>query len=257
MRVKGLFHIHSNFSDGELSLKELKKEAQKLGMNFILLADHFYQIGGREKFEELLKECQLISSDKFLIIPGFEIEFKEGYHLLVYNVKNFFGNRPSLKEVVESPADKDCLLILAHSSQFFKRPPQEILDKVDGLEVWNARYDSRFAPNLKSLKWIDKNLVAFIGSDAHGYFGLKKLWAELEIEKFEEREIINCLKRGQFKVSNGLFSIDLKEPLNFFQYFFFKTVNFCYAPIRFLLVSLSKKGLKYPKFLKKIFHKFY
>ncbi len=259
MIAKGLIHIHSNYSDGELTLKEIKNRAQVLGMNFIFLADHLSLIEVEKNgFEEFKRECEALSGEKLLVIPGFEIETKENYHVLVYNGRISVKDGLSIRELFEIFSDQDVFLVLAHVSQISKKPPQELLEKVDAIEVWNARYDSKYAPDMKSLKWIKgTSLVPFIGSDAHGILGLEKLWVEVEIERLEVKQIIDSLKKNKFKVTNNFTLINLKEPFTFFQFFYFKMINLFLAPIRNLFVFWIKKGFQPPDFIKKIFQRFY
>ncbi len=259
MKIKGLVHIHSNYSDGELSLKEIKKEAQRLGMSFVFLADHLSWIGGEQRLEEFQKECELLSDERFLIVSGFEIETKENYHVLVYNGKTFIKDGISSRELFNTfSGQRDVFLVLAHASQLGQKPPQDFLERVDGVEVWNARYDSRYGPDIKSLKWLGGlDSIAFAGSDAHGLFGLGKLWINVEVERFEIKELIGFFKQNQFEVSNGLLSINLRKPLSFSLRSYFKFANLIYASPRNFFVSLVRRGFKPPRFLKKFFHKFY
>lgn len=259
MKIKGLVHVHSNYSDGELSLKEIKKEAQRLGMSFVFLADHLPWIKRGRGLEEFQKECELLSDEKFLIVPGFEVETKEGYHILVYNGKVFVEDGIPVQRLFEIFSVKEeVFLVLAHASQVEQRPSQEFLERIDAVEVWNAKYGSRYGPDIKSLKWLGGiNSIAFAGSDAHSLFGLGKLWLNVEVKRLETKELIDSFKQNQFEVSNGLLSINLKKPLSFSLRFYFKLANLIYVPIRNFFVSLVRRGFKPSRFLKKIFHKFY
>jgi histidinol phosphatase-like PHP family hydrolase len=259
MKIKGLLHVHSNFSDGELSLREIKEKAQRLGMRFVFMADHLSWIEDQSRFEKFLKECQKYSDEGFLMIPGYEVETKEGFHVLVYNVKSLVKNHLSFIDLFNFFSErKDSFFVLAHASQAPKRPPQTFFEKIDGVEVWSSKYDSRYAPNLRSLKWAkEENLLSLVGSDAHGSAGLKKLWIELNVEKLEVKDIINSLKKKDFLVKNNLFSINLNSSFNFFHTFYFRFINLLWAPIRIPLVFLTRKGVRAPRIFKKIFHKFY
>jgi hypothetical protein len=257
MKAKGLVHIHSNYSDGELSLSKIKKKAKEFGMNFVFLADHISKIGGRQKFEDFCRECQSLSEECFLMVPGVEIETLEGYHVLVYNGKIFSGEGIPAQSLFDIFSDeKEVFLVLAHASQVDKKPPLDFMEKINAIEVWNAKYDSRYAPNLKSLNWaLENNLIALAGTDAHSLYSLNKLWIEAEINKLEAGEIINSFIKNEFLISNGLLSINFKKPFGFYLSIYFKIVNFLYPLTRKALSFLIGKKSKPPKFLQKLFHK--
>lgn len=258
MQIKGLIHIHSNFSDGELSLEEIKKQAKEYGAQFVLMADHFSFIATEEKFNEFKRECDFLSDKNFLLIPGFEVEPEENFHILVYNTREFIAPKLSLEEKLEILSNQNTVLVLAHASQIKQVPSEEILEKLNGVEVWNARYDSRHAPNLRALKLAKKNeLVPFGGADAHSSLTLNKIWLEIENENFSMQELMASLKTGRFKIVNKMFSIDLKKSLNLLQYFLFGLVNLSFPLLRKFFRFFIKRGIKIPNFLKRIFHKFY
>ncbi len=259
MRIKGFIHIHSNWSDGELSLLDIKKKAQKMGMSFVLLSDHSSWIGSQEKLDEFKRECKRLSNEKFLMIPGFEVESREGYHILIYNGDIFIEDGVEYNDIFNIFSNrKDVFLVLAHASQLLEKPDIDFLKKIDAVEVWNAKYDSKFAPCLRVLNWIkNKDIIPIAGTDAHSLFTLTKLWIEIEIESLEIKEIINSLLYNQFKISNGLISINLKENFNLPLLAYWRIVNLFYPASRKFFVSLVRKGLKPPKFLEKFFHKVY
>jgi len=79
--VKGLFHIHSNASDGSSSIESLVQAAKEMGMDYIGISDHsqtaFY--AGGLSFDEIKKQHALIdrinqSETKFRILKGIEAE---------------------------------------------------------------------------------------------------------------------------------------------------------------------------------------
>lgn len=263
MKMKGFFHIHSDFSDGVSSLEEIKKEAQKLGASFVFLADHLSKIGSESKIEEFLAKCIQLSDNDFLMVPGVEIDCSDGYHFLLYNassfISRFLGKVISSDKFIQMLPENNYLLVLAHASTYNKAPTERILNNLDGIEVWNAKYDSKYAPSLKSLRYLkkNKNLIAIAGLDAHSIFSLRKIRIELNSEKLQIGEILNLLKKNEFKANNGLFSLSLNRPFKPYQYLFFGSINYFYAPIRTLFVFLAKRGFNPPESFKKLFHKIY
>jgi len=258
MQIKGLSHVHSNFSDGDLSLEEIKEIAQKLGVSFVLMADHMEQLGSQEKVQEMIEKCQQLSGEDFLIIPGFEVSPKRDYHVLVYNGRQFINHNPSRQDIIDSSFSEDQFLVLAHASQYPGKLSLELAKKLDGVEVWNARYDSRYAPNLKAYNCLkNTDLVALAGLDAHSEAGFKKLWIEMDLEKLNTEEIFRALREKRFKINNGISLIDINQPFTLSQKIFFTSINYLLAPLRIPYAILAKLGIDFPPFLKKIFHKFF
>ncbi len=251
-------HVHSQYSDGESSLPEIKKQAKGLGMSFVFLADHVSLIEDEAERQEFCEECRRLSDDSFLFVPGFEIATSEGYHMLAYNTEEVMEEDVTWRRVVDFYKEKKgVFLALAHASQFSEKPPEEFLKSIDGIEVWNAKYDSKAAPNLKVMKWAkDSGLIPLAGSDAHSSFALGKLWVEIETGKLNAEAILDALRKGNFKASNGSLVIDFEKNYNT-RLLLFVFVNAFYYPIRKTVLFLIKKGFKPPKILKKIFHRIY
>ncbi|MCX8028920.1 MAG: PHP domain-containing protein [Brevinematales bacterium] len=75
-------HIHSTFSDGELSVSLIIKQATQKGIKYISITDH-ENINQNKEIEKLLKTTNL----EILYIPGIEISTKyknEDIHLVAY-----------------------------------------------------------------------------------------------------------------------------------------------------------------------------
>jgi len=256
--MKGLIHIHSKYSDGDLSLPEIKERAQNLGANFVLMADHMEYFKSQKELDEMIEECRKLSGDDFLMVPGFEVSPKRSYHIIVYNGRNFINHDPDFNDIIKLDFTEEHFLVLAHASHYSGKLPKELTDKLDGIEVWNAKYDSKYAPSIKSFgHLVETNLVAMAGLDAHNAEGLEKFWIEVEIGELSVKEIFAAFRNKKFKVGGGRKKIDINKPFGFSQRLYFASINFIYFPIRTPLVFFARLGLSYPPFLKKIFHKLF
>lgn len=79
--IKGDLHIHSNFSDGISSIKEIAKKAKSLGYEYIAITDHSKSLkiaGGidEEKLKEQIAAIKEINkkSDEVYILTGIEVD---------------------------------------------------------------------------------------------------------------------------------------------------------------------------------------
>jgi len=258
MKIKGFLHIHSNFSDGELSLKEIKERAKKMKGSFVFLSDHLEFFDSSQKMKRFLEECEKLSEDDFLMIPGFEISPKNNFHILLYNINRPIPCALTVDNLKDFHVKENELLILAHGSSYFKKPLPEFLKrKIHGVEVWNARYDSLLAPNLNSFKYLDDSKIPLIGLDAHNALSFKNFYVQMEVEELKINYIIENLKKRNFKVGTRYMILDFKNlSFSFFQKFCFKIVNFSFFFLRGFLSFFGSK-ISYPLKLKRFFHKIF
>ena len=258
MQIKAITHVHSQYSDSVSSLADIKEEAQKHGINVVLMADHLFRLADFQKF---VQGCGKFSDENFLMVPGIEMGSSEGYHFLAYNIEKpplLADKKSSAQEICAAFSGKDSLFVLAHASLYRRPPKAEVLEQLDGLEVWNTKYDTKLAPNMKSLRLARRhNLIPFAGVDAHGRFCLKRLWLELEAERLDRDEIVGVLKRGDFKaVTNSLF-INLNKELTLKQEISFRRRNRFYGLARYPVCAFVRSGVNFPGPVIKIFQKMF
>jgi hypothetical protein len=256
--MKGLIHIHSNYSDGELSLQEIKKEANSLGIKFVLMADHMEYFSSQEQVDKFVKECDKLSGEDFLMVPGLEISPKGDYHIIVYNGREFIKADSTIDSLVKIKSTENQFLVLAHASHYSGILPSKIVEKLNGVEVWNAKYDSKHAPSIKSYSFLEgNNLVAMAGLDSHSRVSLNKLVIEVDIDNLNILSIFKSFRDKNFLIYNKKKKININRPFSLCQKIYFLLINFLYFLIRVSFIFFSKLGINYPKILRKIFHKLF
>lgn len=79
--LKGTFHVHTNYSDGVSTLEEIAQAAQKMGLEYVGIADHsqsaFYARGLRvEDIERQHKEIEILNHTftNFKLLKGIEVD---------------------------------------------------------------------------------------------------------------------------------------------------------------------------------------
>lgn len=242
--ICGLFHVHSKYSyDGHLSLGELKELAKKEGWQFIVLTEHTKDMT-KDEMEELIRECELLSDEKFTIIPGLELDCGSGMHLLGIGIKKYIENR-SLKDAIWQIHDSGGLAILAH-------PPsnaglfQMSLVELDGVELWNTVYDSSWIPRLSSFQLLEKlrtkreSVYGYGGVDFHRRGQLIKLLTIVDVEKVNCETILDSFKKGKFYLKKGNLIIDPSGDLGSLQKFTFAVLGpICLSPMK-IYIRLSR-----------------
>lgn len=220
--MKGLFHVHSNYSfDGKNSLSELVNFCIKRRFDFIALTEHAEDFN-ESKMQLYVRECENLSKDKVTVLPGLEFGFKEypGLHLLGVGLKKFIIANDILTTIDEVHSQEG-LAVIAHPSRNNHRIPKEIIKKIDGLEIWNASYDSRYLPHHRSLK-LYKNLgeekhslIAISGLDMHDINSFRELILLVPGGFKDDRDLLLQLKRGHFINMGKFLSFQSKSEIGF------------------------------------------
>jgi hypothetical protein len=209
-RFKAALHLHTTYSDGELTLEELKARFQKEGFQCLMMSDHAESMTP-EQMEVYVAQCRALSDDRFCIIPGLEFayQFERGsLHLLGYGVSRRRREENPVK-MVEMIHRLGGVAVLAHP--YPPLLPQMIPMKgmIDGIELWNTKYNGRLAPAiwnyqlLKEVRELRPEVLGFYGTDFHWktqYVGLA-VW--IEAEKLSPVLLLAALRSGKFYAEKG------------------------------------------------------
>ncbi|WP_255332417.1 PHP domain-containing protein [Methanocalculus taiwanensis] len=198
-------HLHTSHSDGKTKIPDLIRyaEREKIG---VAITDHNTISGSLDA---------LAQKPKHLLIPGIELETKEGPHLLFYfytsaDMEDFFNEftrernrrRPGLPEnlpVLEClllAKDYDCLRIAAHPYGYYginrgilkcieKEMLPGVLDHIDGIEVICG--GMMYGLNKKAIVYAETHNIAYTGgSDAHILSDVGNVVSAVAAETVEE-----------------------------------------------------------------------
>ena len=180
-------HCHSYYSnDGISSPEKLIKTALKKGLDGIALTDHDTTQGWEEAAEAAKKS-------NAILVFGEEIKIKkEGKtvgEILGYFLKEEINPQgKTVEQVIEEIKKQGGLAIIAHPYHW--RKPFKELEKyknlVDGIEVFNARSQTKRG-NQKSFIFAQRNNLAMTaGSDAHHCSEVGDAYIEADVKNLEE-----------------------------------------------------------------------
>lgn len=190
----GNVHIHSHYSDGTGSIREIADKAGRAGLNFIIITDH-ENLKGLKKGEEGYY-------GKVLVLIGMEINDTCCHYLALNIDKEVENDIHTPQNVIDAVNKQGGIGIIAHpfekGSPFYEDGITYNWNKWDvsnfqGIEIWNwvsgwkDNIDSIIkgifllffpgfcitGPNRKALSKLDffqlegKRIAAFGGSDAH------------------------------------------------------------------------------------------
>lgn len=195
--MKADLHIHTNFSDGAASPKEIVKAALEKNIDCICITDH-------GTIEGAIEAIRFGFDKNILVVPGIEITTKSG-DILGINIKRKITcnpSLPSLKEAVEEIRKQEGLAIIAHPFDWmvtkFKGSNEELLI-ADAIEAFNARVLSSF--NKKAFDFSQKyNLPFSAGSDAHRACFVGRAYLEIPKNIFSEKDLLEQIKEKRVEI---------------------------------------------------------
>lgn len=156
-------HIHTKYSkDSNMDTLKVIKVSKKRGLNGIAIVDHGTIRGGAE--------ARKLNDDlNFTVIIASEVHTDRG-EVIGYFLNEEIKSK-DLYEVIDEMRTQDAVIAVPHPFDVFRfstlKPDEDILKRVDCIEVFNARCTfSRFNKKAKELVE-DTELGMTAGSDAH------------------------------------------------------------------------------------------
>jgi len=229
--LKGLIHIHSNYSDGSNTIKEILDYAEKKNYEYVLLCDHsksaFYANGlDEERLKEQWKEIDEVNSksNKVKILKGIEcdilpdgsLDFDDlilaKFDCVIASVHSKFKmTEAEMTKRISKALKNKYVKILGH-------PTGRLLLSRDGYplnldEIINVAANEGKSielncnPHRLDLDWeyhqkaISKGIKITISPDAHSFDDMEfvKYGIDMAIKGgLEKKDIVNCLSLDQF-----------------------------------------------------------
>ncbi len=213
----GVIHVHSKFSDGSGSVKDIAETAKEVGLDFLMLTDHNTLRALKEGYEGWY--------GKTLLLVGTEINDRNNKnHYLAFGINNNISTRLSAKEYVKQVKEEGGIGFIAHPHEKRKsmkeHPPYPwtAWDSKDftGIEIWNHMSEwmeglteknkyNYFVHPLKSIKqppqetlkiWDKLNqirrVVGIGGVDAHAH--KVNLLGFFEVEVFPYKVLFKSIR---------------------------------------------------------------
>lgn len=207
MLVKADLHIHSTFSDGRASPKEILLRAKAAGIEVVSITDHDTFNGGI-RAHDLSRNSPGLP----LAIIGVEVATDKG-DILVYCLKPFELAK-SIGVLLDRARENNCLVAPAHPFDKWRNGIGEEIGSYrwDAVEAWNAR-----APkwsNLEAMSFAkERGLPALANSDAHILDEVGAAYSTIEIADYRVEEVLEAILKGRVKPVPGRpgFSTSLKK----------------------------------------------
>jgi PHP domain len=220
---KGVLHVHSIFSDGEESLDRLVERLRLAGMSFAAVSDHA-EVFDERRIAEYLQKCDALSTPSFIVVPGLEFALHGGeIHILGYGITRRIRFN-SVEELVDGIHEAGGIAVLAHPPLGSINILGSIRGKLDGVEVWNGRYDGTRAPRadsfqlLRRVRALNPKAAAYCGIDLHKIAQLRRpVYVEIDTDRLRREAILGALRAGNFTLHGSNICIPSTGNLTFVQ----------------------------------------
>ncbi|MFO7872623.1 MAG: PHP domain-containing protein [Candidatus Undinarchaeales archaeon] len=164
--MKFEMHVHSDYSDGLMSVREIAERVKELGLDGFALTDH-NTIEGHSEARKIAKKLDL----KF--IPGLEISAKEG-HIIGLGISKKIKRGLTAEKTVERIKKAGGTSVAAHPYDPFRHGVGDLVKglEFDYIESFNSRayfpwYNWKASKEAKKLE-----IPEIAGSDAHKLAGI-------------------------------------------------------------------------------------
>jgi hypothetical protein len=200
--VTGVLHIHSTYSDGEFTIGELRDVYLSAGCRFACITDHADWFD-EDRLAEYRRDCARYSDDRFQFIAGLEYSCDDRMHVLGYGTTApIASTRP--ETVLARIAELGGVGVIAHPKDSAFAAIEEYDPPPAGIEVWNSKYDGRYAPRpgtfalVARLRARGRQVQAFYGQDLHWRRQYRGLFTLVDVDQVDRATVLTALGTGAF-----------------------------------------------------------
>lgn len=256
MRFSGVAHVHSTLSfDGRLTLDRLATFLSSRGVQFALVSEHVETLD-RLKVQELIRQCRDCSTDSILLIPGIEIDALNALFYGIAPVDDWTDNDDLARQLAAGGA----MVVVSHPVKVKGDIPELTASLVEGVEVWNTRYDGKLALNLSNVWFwrsletrLRRRLRPLCGIDFHGTSDFTTMVVQVECERLEATELLAAIRAGRYSIARAGKTVPLDAengtlPFSYEAYSrFYRTV---FSLAHLVHRAASRLGLRVPPIMK-------
>lgn len=204
--LRGNLHLHTTVSDGELTPQQAVDGYREQGYDFLSITDH-----------DIVVDVEELDGGGMTLLPGIEIappgaELGQTIHTVGIGASEQWEKREGeqAQEAIDRLAAITPFRFVAHPSwsslTFADILP---LQRVDGVEVYNATCHRGVGRGLSEVQWDDcaargKSLLGLAVDDAHCHYDdLYGGWIMLRAQERTPAAIYEALRAGHFYATTG------------------------------------------------------
>ena len=155
-----------------------------------------------------------LSSERFLLVPGLEIE---DLNVLLLGI-NHIAEYSSPLELAEQCREQGALIVFSHPVKCPAGPSAGIAPMLEGLEVWNTRYDGKIVPRAGNLKlfqeWKErkKNMIGLCGLDFHSTSDYTDVWMKVALKELSQEGLLRAMRTGDLQICKNGKRLPIQQP---------------------------------------------
>jgi predicted metal-dependent phosphoesterase TrpH len=205
--VKGALHIHTTYSDGDFTLREVRDIYAAAGCSFACVTDHAESFD-EERLRAYVAECAALSDDRFRLIPGLEYGCERKMHVLGYGVTKLAGTTDP-EAVIRHIDSAGGVSVIAHPKDSAFEWIETFATLPQGVETWNTKYDGRYAPRPRTFALLDRlrarrpGMLAFYGQDLHWRGQYTGLFTVVRADSLSAHAVVRALAAGAYHAVKG------------------------------------------------------
>lgn len=221
--IKGAMHVHSTYSDGDFKLDELRAIFLDQGCHFVCVTDHA-EYFDQSSIRDYLDDLQRCSDQEFCFVMGLEYGCDRNMHILGYGASATSDTKDP-QAVIRHIRSQGAIPVIAHPKDEFFPWIQQFETLPDGIEVWNSKYDGRYAPRpgtfalLQSLRTRVPEMRAFYGQDLHWRNQSRGLCVNVRCDVLDPAALLAAIAAGSYSAereglvlpSSGIVPVQLLE----------------------------------------------
>jgi len=221
--IRGDLHVHSQYSDGSLSIEEIAASAKGLGYKYIAVCDHSQsvkyanglsperlrtQIDEIDRINRHLRGMKILKGTEVDILKDGRLDFPDeilkDLDIVVAAVHS--GFKRNVTERMLKAMENPYVTIIAHPSgrlisgrEGYDVDLEKVIEGAQKLGIvleLNSYYDRLDLNEFYLKKAKDKNIMISLGTDTHHAGGLEMMRFGVGIARrawLEKKDIINCL----------------------------------------------------------------
>ena len=234
MKLRGSYHTHSRYShDGVFTLEELKRSFREKGYDFVIMTEHAEDLT-TDSYETFYKECETLSDDSFLFIPGLEVPYEGRVHVGCFPSASTYDRVPLYHEGITYMRNHGAISIFHHPSKQGYYMNETFRTLLDGIEIWNSRYEGRWAPSMRTMQFARQHFLGtlfFGGLDLHKTTQFGGPAITLDVSAFTIEFIIDALKKNKFALQGKYFTYTKAREGTMFHILWYSLLRIIYVSI--------------------------
>jgi hypothetical protein len=200
--LKAAIHCHSTYSDGELTLAELRQIYSAAGYDVVCMTDHA-EFFDAESLKSYVDDCEELSDAKFRFISGLEFECERRMHILAYGVTALV-NSTNPEHVIGHIEQEGGVSVIAHPGDNMFEWIETFSILPAGIETWNSKYDGPTAPRPRTFQLLNRlqqrkpEMRAFYGQDFHWRRQYRGLFNLIDVADKSRSQILEEFRKGNY-----------------------------------------------------------